>query len=122
MYKGYKLDGNEFADVWKMRDGSWKIVAVPTFYANQPDFNIEDFRPKTSRGRHRGKPDPAAKHLMRVYKGDMGALGDNDDLRIVRVRQVGDGYIILDNHNEADTLTVEKGRKEIRAQHGTSQS
>ncbi|MXX52947.1 MAG: type II CRISPR RNA-guided endonuclease Cas9 [Dehalococcoidia bacterium] len=104
VYKGYKLDGNEFVDVWQMGDKnkSWKIVVVPTFYANQSDFNIEDFRPKTSRGRYRGKPDPNAKHLIRLYKDDMGALGKGDDLRIVRVRKFGDGYVVLDDHNEAD--------------------
>ena len=118
-YKGYKLDGNEFADVWKMRDGSWKIVAVPTFYANQPNFSIEDFRPKTSRGKHRGKPDPAAKHLMRLYKDDMGALGDGNNLRIARVRKFGDGYVVLDDHNEANVDGRER-RKEIKRNNGHS--
>ena len=113
VYKGYKLDGNEFADIWQMSDKSknWKIVAVPTFYANQPDFDIERFRPKTSRGKYRGKPDPAAKHLMRVYKDDLGALGEGDNRRIVRVRKFGDGYIVLDDHNEADV----DGRERLKA-------
>ena len=110
-YKGYKLDGNEFVDVWRMRDGSWKIVAVPTFYANQPNFDIELFRPKTSRGKYKGKPDPAAKHLMRLYKDDLGALSNGENLRIVRVRKFGDGYIVLDDHNEADV----DGRERLKA-------
>ena len=48
VYKGYKLDGNEFADIWQMSDEnkSWKIVAVPRFYANQPDFSIRRFPAK----------------------------------------------------------------------------
>ena len=118
-YKGYKLDGNEFADVWRMRDGSWRIVAVPTFYANQPDFSIENFRPATSRGKHRGKSDPAAKHLMRLCKDDVGMLDRGDNLRIVRVRKFGDGYIVLDDHNEADVDSRER-RKEIKRNNGHS--
>ena len=101
-YKGYKPGGNEFADVWKMSDGSWRLVAVPSFHANQPDFNIEDFRPRTTRGRHKGKVDPRARRLMRLYKDDLGALGEGPDRRIVRVRKFGDGYVVLDDHNEAN--------------------
>ena len=103
-YKGYRTGGNSFADVWQMGDRgrSWKIIAVPTFHANQREFNIEDFRPTTSRGRHRGKPDPNAKHLMRLHKDDMGALGEGDNLRLVRVRKFGYGYVVLDDHIEND--------------------
>ena len=43
-YKAYKLDSNAFADVWQMPDQrkskSWKIVAVPVFYANQTRFRL----------------------------------------------------------------------------------
>ncbi len=101
-YKGYKLDNNEFADVWAMRDGNWKIRVVSTFEANQRDFDIEDSRPVTSRGKHKGKPDPAAKWLMRLYKGDMGALEDGAGVRIVKVRKFSSGSVILDDHNEAN--------------------
>ena len=101
-YKGYRTGGNEFADVWQMRDGSWKIVVVPTFYANQPDLDMEKFRPKTTRGKYRGKPDPAARRLMRLQIDDMGALGEGENRRIVRVRKSGGGYVVLDDHIEAD--------------------
>ena len=100
-YKGYMPGGNEFADVWRMRDGSWKIVAVPTFDANQPDFDIERFRPVTSRGIHKGKADPAAKRLMRIYKNDMVALGQGQDRRLFRISQVTDGRVVLNAHTEA---------------------
>ena len=110
VYKAYKSDSNAFADVWQMDDKSksWKIVAVSTFYANQPDFDIESFRPRTPRGKHRGKPDPNAKRLIRLYKGDMGALGKWNNPRIVIVRECGDGYLILDDHNEADVASRER--------------
>ncbi|MCY4579951.1 MAG: type II CRISPR RNA-guided endonuclease Cas9 [Chloroflexi bacterium] len=106
-YKGYLPGGNEFADVWQMRDGSWTLVVVPTFDANQPDFDIEKFRPTTSRGQYKGKPDPAAKRLMRLQIDDMGALGEGTERRIVRVRKITNnarqgGLVVLDDHNEAN--------------------
>ena len=116
-YKGYKTDGNEFADIWLMRDGSWKIVVVPTFHANQPDFDIERFRPTTSSGKHRGKPDPVAKRIARIYKNDMCALGEGDERRIVRVRKItnpkrGSPLIFLDPHNESN-MDARVRKKEI---------
>ena len=94
-YKGYLPGGNEFADVWRMPDGSWRAVVVSTFDANQPDFNIEDKR-----------PHPAAKRLMRLQIDDMGALGEGSNRRIVRVRQMDNSKsgprVVLDDHNEAN--------------------
>ena len=97
-YKGYKRGGNEFADIWLMRDGNWKIVIVPTFEANQPDFDIEKFRPVSKSG----EKDPTAKRLMRIHKYDMGAIGEGKDRRIVRVRKMTTGKIFLDDHNESN--------------------
>lgn len=89
-YKGYKSDSNEFADIWKHNE-RWKIVVVPTFDANQPEFDLNRFR-----------PHPAAKRLMRLHKNDMGALGEGPERRIVRVRKCDAKTIVLDDHNEAD--------------------
>ena len=102
-YKGYIRGGNEFADVWRMRDGSWQMIIVPTFDANQPDFDLEKFRPVDKSGRK----DPTAKRLMRLQINDMGAIGEGADRRIVRVRQMwtetGRGtLVVLDDHNEAN--------------------
>ena len=107
-YKGYKLDSNAFADIWRMPDdGTWKIVAVPTFHANQGDkFYLDRFR-----------PHPAAKRLMRIYKDDMGALGEGASRRLVRVRKFGDGYVVLDDHNEANVDGRER-RKEMKRNNG----
>ncbi len=106
-YKGYLPGGNEFADVWQMRDGSWKTVVVPAFDANQPRFDIEKFRPVTTKGKHKGKRDPTAKRIMRLQIDDMGTLGQGVDRRIVRVRKITNnaqsgGLIVLDDHNEAN--------------------
>lgn len=98
-YKGYLPGGNEFADIWQLPDKhkTWKIVAVPRFYANQRDFDIEQFR-----------PHPAAKRLMRLHKDDMGALGEGPERRIVRVRKFNAGSVVLDDHNEANVDARER--------------
>ena len=105
-YKRYERGGNEFADVWRMRDESWRLLVVSTFDANQPGFNIENFRPTTSIGKNKGKPDPAAKRLIRLQINDMGALGEGQDRRIVRVRKISNSQngalVWMDDHNETN--------------------
>ena len=95
-YKGYLPGGNEFADVWELppdKRGNklWQLVIVPTFCANQPDFDIEKFR-----------PHPAAKRLMRLQADDMGAFGEGENRRIVRVRKMSGQIIWMDDYNEAN--------------------
>ena len=106
-FKGHKPDSNEFVDVWHMRDGTWKMVAVSTFAANQPNFNIEEYRPKDRSGR----PDPTAKRIMRLQINDMGAIGEGDERQIVRVRRITNAmegtFVFLDPHN-ATTPSQEK--------------
>ena len=108
-YKAYEPGSNAFADVWRMQDGSWKMVVVPAFYANRPNFNIESFRPKSS----------CAELIMRLYRDDMGALGEGDNLRIVRLRKITNAkvgaFVVLDPHNEANVPDrVGKDMKENR--------
>ena len=116
-YKGYKTDGNEFVDIWKMRDGNWKIEVVNTFDANQPGFETK--RPVTSWGKHKGKPDPAAKWLMRLHKNDLGALHEGSSRRIVRVRKFDARAVVLDDYNEANVDRRERA-KEIKRNNGHS--
>ena len=118
-YKGYLPGSNEFADVWQMRDGGWQIVVVPTFDANQLDFDIGKFRPVTSKGEFRERPDPAAKRLMRLHIDDMGALGEGKERRIVRVRKIINAtsgiWVVLDPHSEANVpARVGKDMRENR--------
>ena len=101
-YKGYLPGGNEFADLWRMGDASWKLVVIPRFDFNQRDFNIERFRPVTAKGKYKGRPDPAARRLMRLHIDDMGAFGAGEERRIVRVRKISGRLVWMDNHNEAD--------------------
>ena len=115
-YKGYEPDNNEFADIWRLRDGTWQMVVVPTFDANQPGFDIERFRHKDKKT---GKPDKVAKPLMRLHIDDMGALGMGTERHIVRVRKITDAksgaFVVLDDHNEANVPNrVGKDMKENR--------
>ena len=115
LYKGYIPGYNEFADIWLMRDGTWQMVVVRAFCANQPDFNPEDFRPKDKSGRK----DPTAKKLMRLQINDMGALGERPSHHIVRIRKITNAasgvFVILDDHNESNVAArVGKGLKENR--------
>ena len=107
-YKGYLPDSNEFADVWRMPDGSWKMVVVSTFDANQRNFDIVKFR-----------PHPAAKRIMRLQINDMGAIGEGRNSRIVRVRKMwstkSSALVVLDDHNEANVDSrVRESRRQRR--------
>ena len=95
-------DANQFADIWRMGNGSWKIVAVPTFYANRSNFDIERFRPL-----YRGKSDLSAEPIMRLHKNDMGVLGQGENLQVVRIVQVTADRVTVISHTDAtrDTRT-----------------
>ena len=105
-YKGYLPGGNEFADVWQMPDKnkSWRMVLVSAFKANQPEFDPDDCR-----------PHPGAKRLMRIYKGDMGAIGVGEDRRIVHIRQIFQpGRLLVSDHQreaEQQSFRAEPLRK-----------
>ena len=111
-YKGYLSGGNEFADVWRMPDGSWRTVVVSKFDANQPAFDLNNFR-----------PHPAAKRLMRLQINDMGALGESVNRRIVRVRQMDNNKsgprIVLDDHNETNVDARIREDAKTRRETGT---
>ena len=103
--KGYLSGGNKFADVWRMPGGSWRMVVVPTFEANQHDFNLNEFR-----------PHPDAKRIMTFHIDDMGALGEGPKRRIVRVRKMwtekSGVFVALDGHNEANVdARIREARK-----------
>ena len=112
-YKGYLPGGNEFADIWRVPDESWRTVVVSTFDANQTDFNILDYR-----------PHPGAKRLMRLQIDDIGALGQGADRRIVRIRMMDNNAmrgprIVLDDHNEANVADRIRQDRRIRRETGT---
>lgn len=102
-YKAYKPDGNEFAEVWALPDGSWRTVIVRRFDANQPDFNTTNLRNHDDPAQ---RLHPAAKKLMRLHNGDIGAIGEGAERRILRVCKMstesGKEYIYLADHNEGN--------------------
>ena len=103
--KHYQPGSNEFADIWQMPDGKWQTVVVPTFHANQPGFDLANYR-----------PHPAAKKLMRLQKNDLGAFGEGPNRRIVRIRKMShsakETLIWMDEHNEANAAARIK-KKEL---------
>lgn len=110
-YKGYMPGSNEFADVWRMPDGSWRITVASTFEANQSDFAVEKLQ-----------PHPAAKRIMRLWINDMGALGEGQHRRVVRVRKITNArdrtVVVLDEHNEAKGMRENKYSARQLKQHG----
>ena len=84
------------------------MEVVSTFEANQPGFSDDQSR-----------PHPDAKKLMRLQIDDMGALGEGDNRRIVRVRKITNAstgaFVVLDDHNEANVpARVGKDMRENR--------
>lgn len=104
-YKGYKPDANEFAEIWRMPDGTWRTVIVRRFDANQPDFDLSKLR-----------PHPAARKLFRLQIDDLGAIYEGAERRIVQVCKMSgtaNGEIIyLAAHNEAN-VAARVRKKEI---------
>ena len=88
-YKGYKGDSNQCYEVWRMPDGKPVHQVVSTFDAHQPGEQ---------------KPHPAAKRLMRLYKGDMVRLDNSKfgPVTAVVVKFSSSGTIEMVAHNESN--------------------
>ena len=86
-YKAYKTDGNAFMDVWLLPDGRTHGEIVSRFKAHQPDFS------SAVKCQH-----PTARKLMRLHKDDMVAIGDGDQRRILRVKELWGGRIRTVDH------------------------
>jgi len=92
VYKGYKGDANAFVEVFRNRDGRWGLEVVSTFDANQSRF-------MTQRQRQ------SLPMVMRLFRGDMLALGNGDDRRIFRLVKFSQGQgLVLAEHFEAGSL------------------
>lgn len=89
-YKGYKGDSNLCYEVWRLPGGQVTPAVVSTFEAHQ--------------GGPAAKPHPAAKRLMRLYKGDMVRLSQSKFGPVVAVvtRFDANGGISLVAHNESN--------------------
>jgi CRISPR-associated endonuclease Csn1 len=94
-YKAYIPGDNHHVDIFETPDGRWRGEAVSVFQANRPGH-----QPAWRRDH------PAARRVMRVHKGDLIALGNGDDRRIMRVVRLGvrAGVLWLAPHNEGGVL------------------
>lgn len=88
-YKGYKGDSNQCYEVWRLPDGTVIHHVVSTFDAHQ--------------GRET-RPHPAAKRLMRFFKGDMVKLDASKlgPMIATIVKFDGNGAITLVGHQESN--------------------
>lgn len=75
-YKAYAAGENLFVDIYEMPDGRWQGTATTRFRANQ-----------SSKKSGIGAPNDA-KHVMRVFKGDLIALDHNGVRTVMVVRQL----------------------------------
>ncbi|HWA91147.1 MAG TPA: type II CRISPR RNA-guided endonuclease Cas9 [Rhizomicrobium sp.] len=99
-YKAYKPDGNAFADIYQLPNGSWKAVVVRRFDANQVDFDPAKER-----------PHPAAKKVMRLHIDDMVAIEEAGRRRVLRVVKMSGQTIVMADHNEAGALKARDADK-----------
>jgi CRISPR-associated endonuclease Csn1 len=88
-YKGYKGDSNHCYEVWHLPNGKPVHQVVSTFDAHQSGER---------------KPHPAAKRMMRLYKGDMVRLDKSKFGPVIAVVVKFDvnGSVTLVAHNESN--------------------
>lgn len=90
IYKAYKTDGNAYMDVWLLPSGKTRGETVSRFDAHQPDFS----------SRIRAEY-PTAKKLMRLHVNDMVAVGEGNERRIMRVKELSGQRIVAVDHTAA---------------------
>lgn len=89
-YKGFKPDGNHCIEIIIGNDGRWKDDVILAWDANSPAYRrfqkSKDFHHESFNGE---------KLVMRLYKGDCVAIGENGRRRLLRVCQFTKGSITL---------------------------
>ncbi len=93
-YKGLKGDSNAFVEVYRKPDGNWGLEVVSTFAANRPN-PFDTIRQRQS-----------LPLIMRIYKGDLLALGSKEERRIYRIVKIRQDQkkLFLAMHNESGDL------------------
>ncbi len=87
VYKAYKTDGNAYMDIWQLPNGNTIGETASLFDAHQPGFRSEIKRDY-----------PTARKLMRLHRDDMIAIGEGDERRILRVKELfGQRIVAVDN-------------------------
>jgi CRISPR-associated endonuclease Csn1 len=106
-YKLVKRDGNHRAELWRLPDGSTKLVAVSMFDAAQAAELIRLGRPVPDL-----RPHPAAKLLLRLHKNDMLGFGAGEQRRIMRVVKLRESQVTLAAHFESGNLKARDAAKD----------
>src|SRR6266404_1363077 len=102
-YKSYSAGENAFVDILATPDGKWVAEAMSVFGANQ----------KNSEPRWRTER-PAARFVMRVFKGDMLRIEHEGATKIVRIVRLSpsNNVLYLVNHNETGNLQARHDEKD----------
>lgn len=97
-YKLYPKSGNAWMDVLKLPNGKWVGAVMTTFDAQR--VAASPGAPPLWKAKY-----PAARRVMRLFKGDLVALGEGEECRILRVAQLWDqGTVFLAGHAEGGNL------------------
>lgn len=101
-YKWLKGDSNYCAEIVRESNGAWKIELIPTFRANQPDFQefLRD-RAHCFQRSFSGKP-----LIMRLCKDDTLAIGTEQSRRILLVTELNEKRLVLIRPNEGGNLKM----------------
>ncbi|MGH6981557.1 MAG: type II CRISPR RNA-guided endonuclease Cas9, partial [Stellaceae bacterium] len=93
-YKSYSAGENAYVEIFET-DGKWVAEAMSVFRANQEDSAL-GWRTKY----------PAARLVMRVFKGDMLRIDHEGATKIVRIVRLSpsNNVLYLANHNETGNL------------------
>jgi CRISPR-associated endonuclease Csn1 len=101
-YKALMPGENYCLDVYEQPDGSWYVVPVTVYEANQPAA----ISAKLNRLRAERKIHPTARKVMRIHKGDYLKLEHDGVERVMRVVRLepANGRLRAADHNESGEL------------------
>ena len=96
IHKAYETHGNAFMDIWLLPNGKTVGETVNRFNAHNR-ANYFDMKQRNYRSKIKSEY-PAAKKLMRLHIDDMIAVGEGDELRIMRVLKLSGSRIEAVDH------------------------
>lgn len=107
-YKAYKTDGNAYMDIWLLPNGNVKGETINRYTAHQ-QFNKKDQDKESPYHLPLIKDQyPTARKLMRLYVGDMIAVGPKDASNIYRISEISGSRFLAIHHNEGGNIKERK--------------
>lgn len=94
-FKGYKGDSNDYADIWVLPNGKWKVSITSTFEAHHGDVSGNDNEIK--------RKYPTAKKKARLRKNDMVAYEVEGRTIYARVAKFSGGSVSVSEHHRSGT-------------------